>query len=69
MTTTLQMNNSYNAQIYYDNDEDIEDDAQSTLMPYYEDDEDDITEVNDNSYWDVYYDPTGPDNLNTSFSD
>ena len=63
------MNNSYNAQIYYDNDEDIEDDAQSTLMPYYEDDEDDITEVNDNSYWDVYYDPTGPDNLNTSFSD
>ena len=69
MTTTSQMNNSYNAQIYYDNDEDIEDDAQSTLMPYYEDDEDDITEVNDNSYWDVYYDPTGPDNLNTSFSD
>jgi hypothetical protein len=64
------MDHSRNAQIYYGNDDDIEDDAQSNLMPYYDDEEDEIPiEVNDDSYWDVYYDPTGPDNLHTSFSD
>ena len=63
------MDFSRNAHIYGDNDyDDIEDDARSDLMPYYEDEED-VIEVNDDSYWDIYYDPTGPDNLHTSFSD
>jgi hypothetical protein len=58
------MDFSRNAQIYDgENDyDDIEDDAQS--MPYY--DEDETIEVNDDSYWDFYYDP---DNLDNSFSD
>ena len=68
-TNLIQMDHSRNAQIYYGNEEDIEDDAQSDLMPYYEDEEEITIEVNDDSYWDVYYDPTGPDNLHTSFSD
>ncbi len=58
------MDFSRNAQIYDgENDyDDIEDDAES--MPYYEEDE--TIEVNDDSYWDFYYDP---DNLDNSFSD
>ncbi len=58
------MDFSRNAQIYDgENDyDDIEDDAES--MPYY--DEDETIEVNDDSYWDFYYDP---DNLDNSFSD
>ena len=59
------MDYSRNAQIYGDNDyDDIEDDAQS--MPHYEDEEEDTIELNDDAYWDFYYDP---DSLNTSFSD
>lgn len=66
-TNSVQMDFSRNAHIYGDNDyDDIEDEAQS--MPYYEDEEETI-EVNDDAYWDIYYDPTGPDNLHTSFSD
>ena len=62
--------NSRNACIYEFDDEDIQDDAQSTLMPYYEDEyEDAPIEVNDDAYWDVYFDPTVPDILNRSFSD
>jgi hypothetical protein len=58
---------SRNATIYHDT-YDEEEEVQSELMPYYEDDEDDggYIEVNDDSYWDVYFEP---DILNTSFSD
>ena len=66
-TPTREMD-SRNATIYYDT-YDEEEEVQSELMPYYEDEEEDVIEVNDDSYWDIYYDPTGPDNLNTSFSD
>jgi hypothetical protein len=59
---------SRNATIYYDT-YDEEEEVQSELMPYYEDEEEEVIEVNDDSYWDIYYDPTGPDNLDTSFSD
>jgi hypothetical protein len=56
---------SRNATIYYDT-YDEEEEVQSELMPYYEDEEEEVIEVNDDAYWDFYYDP---DNLNTSFSD
>jgi hypothetical protein len=51
--------------------EDDGEEVQSELMPYYEDEEEEdyYIEVNDDAYWDVYFDPTAPDTLNTSFSD
>ena len=62
---------SRNAYIYEFDDEDIEDDAQSTRMPYYEDEEYEEApiDVNDDAYWDIYFEPTVPDILNRSFSD
>ena len=62
---------SCDGQVYY-GDDCGEEEVQSELMPYYEDEEDEgdyYTEVNDDAYWDVYFDPTAPDTLNTSFSD
>ena len=62
---------SSNGQIYY-GDDCGEEEVQSELMPYYHDEEDEwdyYVEVNDDAYWDIYFDPTEPDTLNTSFSD
>ena len=62
---------SRNGQVYY-GDDCGEEEVQSELMPYYEEEDDEgdyYIEVNDDAYWDIYFDPTAPDTLNTSFSD
>jgi hypothetical protein len=47
------MDHSRYAQLCYGSDDDLEDDAQSATT-YYEV-EDDIIEVNDDEYWDAYF--------------
>jgi hypothetical protein len=50
------MDYSRYAQICDGSDDDLEDDAQSALTYYDAEDDDDITIVNDDGYWDVYFD-------------
>jgi hypothetical protein len=50
------MDYSRYAQILDGGDDDIEDDAQSAITYYEVENEDDIIEVNDDEYWDIYFD-------------
>lgn len=56
MTLHYKMDYSRYAQILDGGDDDIEDDAQSAIIYYEVENEDDIIEVNDDEYWDIYFD-------------